>query len=330
MTRGKLIAMITAFAVMTPMTARAAGNDADLHRTVAENGTVTLSVSVDKKVAQVADPIQLVVEVEAPQGSRVEMPQLREKLGDFEIRNSEKIRDIPSIRDANLRSWVLRTTLDTVKTGDLVIPSLDVHYAVDATITAFKTLRSQPIRIHITSVLEDRADPTKFRDIKDTVDLVVPEQTSHGWMLWITAGVGGAAAVALATVLLARRNRGLSPAEWAMFQITDLDQLRAEDSAEAESIYNELVDIIREYFELEFGVPTLSRTTGEFLAQAANTVRLGDTPRKRLASLIAIADDIKFARFGVEERQIRRAVDDAKAFVRECEQHRAAMERKAV
>ena len=52
------------------------------------------------------------------------------------------------------------------------------------------------------------------------------------------------------------------------------------DSADAEAAYNEVVDVLREYFELEFNVPTLSRTTREFLTEATNVVGLRqDGPR---------------------------------------------------
>lgn len=329
MTHRTLIAATAMFAVMVPMTALAAVNDANVHRTVAADGPVKLTVSVDKVSAQVADPIELVFKVEAPRGTRVEMPRLSNELGGFEVRNTEALQDIPSAENADERFWELRTTLETIKTGHLEIPALDVHFAEDATATTFKTLRSKPIEIQITSVLEDRADPAKFRDIKDTVDLAVPERTSRVWIVWTAGGVGVAVAVVLATLLVARRKRGPSPAAWALGQIVDLEQLRANDSADAELIYNELVDVVREFFELEFNVPTLSRTSREFLAQAAKTVGLGETPRKRLASLMSIADEIKFARYGANEKQIRQALANAKAFVGECEQHREALERRA-
>jgi hypothetical protein len=329
MIRGKLIATIAAIATFVPVIASAAKTNEGIRATAVSDGPVTLSVSVDKSIAQVADPIQLVVKVEAPRGTRVQMPQLAKRLGDFEIRNTEKLRDIPSAEHPDKRFWAVRATLDTVKTGNLEVPSLDVHVAADAASPTFKTLHSKPIEIQITSVLENRADPAKFRDIKDTVDVAVPKDISHAWVMWTAGSLGVAAAVTLATLLVVRRKRGLSPAEWALAQIKDLRQLPTNDAADAESIYNELVDVVREFFELEFNVPTLSRTSREFLAQAANTVALGESPRKRLASLMSIADEIKFARYGVSEQQIRQALASAKAFVEECDQHRERMERMA-
>ncbi len=284
---------------------------------------------IDKKVAQVAEPVRLVLEVDAPLGTRVELPQLAEKLGDFDVRASQQTNDVPSAANGHSRRWVLNASLDTIKTGELTVPPLEVHYTTDANASTFKTLQTKPIPVRITSVLEDRPDPTKFRDIKTTVDIPVPEQHSYAWLGWSAAGVGGALAVALATLAVVRRKRGPSPAEWALAAIADLEQLTIAGSADAEAAYNELVDLVREFFELEFNVPTLSRTTREFLAQAATVVSLDKTARERLASLASLADEIKFARLGVGEAQVRQALEQAKAFVGECETHRRALEKEA-
>ncbi len=290
---------------------------------------VKLSVSVDKNVAQVAEPIWLLLEVDAPRGTRVELPQLTEHLGEFEVRGSERTKDVPAADGAESRRWVLSAQLETIKTGEVTIPPLDVHYATDAKATTFKSLRSQPIQIRITSVLENRADPTKFRDIKDSVDVAIPEFDSYAWLGWTAAGVGAATAVALLALVVVRRKRGPSPAEWALAAIADVEQCKITSSTDAEAAYNEVVDVLREFFELEFNVPTLSRTTREFLVQAAKVVGLEKTARERLASLASIADEIKFARLGVGEQQVRQALEQAKAFIAECEAHCRANKKEA-
>lgn len=322
--RGKAGVLLATLAAATSLAAAA---DPNSRRSVVKQGPVTMSVRVDKQVAQVADPVQLVLEVTAPRGARVELPRLPERLGDFEIRDRETLRDIPAAGNTNDRLWVLKTTLETLKTGSLMIPSLDVHFAADEKATTFETIRSEPIEIQIASVLEDRADPTKFRDIKDTVDVAVPAQESSRWLAWIAAGGGAAVAVALAAVVLARRKHGPASSAWALAQIDDLEQLLSDDAADTQLVYNELVDVVREFFEVEYNVPTRTRTSREFLTEAAKTVRLGETPRQRLASLMAVADDVKFACYGVGTEQMQQAFEDAKAFVLECDEHREALER---
>jgi hypothetical protein len=293
------------------------------------DGALKVTARVDREAAQVAEPIRLTLEVMAPKGTRVELPQLGARLGDFSTRSGERTKDIPATADGGTRKWKLETTLDTIKTGAVTIPSLDVHYTIDGSSSTFKTLKTKPLTVQIKSVLENRADPTKFRDIQGTVDVPLPVEHSFAWVGWTAAGTGAALVVALATLAVVRRRRGPSPAAWALAAIADLEKLPIANSADAEAAYNEIVDVIREYFELEFNIPTLSRTTREFLAEAAKTVGLDKTARDRLGSLASIADEIKFARLGVGESQVRGALAQAKAFVAECEAHRRAAEKEA-
>jgi len=324
-----LFTVLMPLLALVPTLTLAAEGMSKVQPSVVADGAVKLSVSIDKNGTQVAEPIRLVLVVEAPRGTRVELPQLASQLGDFDVRSSERTKDIPAAASADSRRWVLEASLETIKTGRLTIPSLDVHYTAANNATTFKTLHSKPIPVRITSVLENRADPKKFRDIKDTVDVAVPELHSYAWLGWTAAGVGAASALALLTVVAIRRKRGPTPAEWALAAIADLEQLSVTNGVDAEAAYNEVVDVVREFFELEFNVPTLSRTTREFLAQAAKVVGLGQTARKRLASLAALADEIKFARLDVGGQQVRQALEQAKAFVNECELHRRATQKEA-
>jgi hypothetical protein len=286
------------------------------------DGPVKLRVSVDKQVARVAEPIHLILEVEAPRWTRVELPNLSDRLGDFDVRKSERAKDVPSVETADVRRWELKVTLETIKTGELAIPTLDVQYAADPKSPTFKTLHSNPIKVRITSVLENRDDLRKFQDIKDVVDVPVPELPSRTWIAWTAVGVGTVlASAAVAALVINRRRRGPSPIEWALASLDDLQKLPVASAADAEAVFNEVVDVVREFFEFEFGLPTLSRTTREFLAQAANQVGLSEMARKRLTWLASLADEMKFARLGIGQEQVRHAFEQARAFIAECEQH---------
>ena len=320
MSRQTLIRTLATITACLPLVALAASPaNTDSLTSVVSDGPVKLRVDVDKATAHVAEPIQVTLEVAAPRGTRVELPTPSGSWGEFDVRGSKKTKEVPAADNAANRSWVLNVTLDTIKTGDITIPPLDVRYAADAKSTTFNTLSTKPISIHITSVLENRADPTKFRDIKGTVDAAVPELRSYAWLGWTAAGVGTVAALALLTLLVIKRKRGPTPAVWALSSIADLERLPVKDGTDAEAVFNETVDVVREFFELQFGVPTLTRTTREFLTEAANEPILNATARQRLTSLVSIADEIKFARRTVGEEQVRQACEHATAFVTECE-----------
>src|SRR5262249_39224656 len=154
-------------------------------------------------------------------------------------------------------------TLESIKTGALTVPAMEIHYTTDAKSTDFKTLGTKPITVQITSVLEHRADPTKFRDIKQTVDIPVPAEASRTWVTWACGGAAGAVVLALTLLVVKRRRRGLPPAAWALASIEELERVDVKQTAGADAVFNEVVDIVREYFELEFQVPAMERTTRE-------------------------------------------------------------------
>lgn len=328
-TRYLYIGMLLAVAGLGSANAAAAATESTVNA-----GPVKATVRVDRDSAQVAEPVRLTLTVEAPQGTRVELPQLGKELGAFALSNVERTKDIPAGADGKLRQWSLSTLLDTIKTGVVEVPAIEVHYTTaskttDAKATTFETLATKPLSIEVKSVLENRADPTKFRDIAGTVDVALPQSHSYAWLGWTAASVGGAAAIALAALAVAKRRRGPTAAAWALASIEDLRKLPITTSEDAEAAYNEVVDVLREYFELAFNIPVLARTTREFLTESTKYVKLEKSSRERLASLAAIADEIKFARLGVGESQVRQALDQAEAFVQECEAAQRAAAKEA-
>jgi len=318
--------IVVAAALLTSSSFALAGDEsARSMQSEVSDGLVIVTTRVNTASARVAEPVQLVLEVEAPRGSRVELPAKTDRLGEFEVRRSERTVDIPSATQADKRNWNLRLTLESIKTGELAIPPLDVHYTVDATSSTFKTLSTKPIPVRITSVLENRPDPTKFRDIKQTVDVPVPAADSRSWIAWSCGGaVATVVALLLAVAVVKRRRRGPLPAAWALNSIEELERVDVLQTAGPEALFNEVVDVVREFFELEFNVPALPRTTREFLAEASGEVGLPEVASKRLSWLASVADEIKFARLRVGEEHLKHAFAQAKEFIAECEAHRRA------
>src|SRR3954471_8137592 len=221
-----LIATVAALLASLPLPSLAGADGSHSLQSIVTDGPVKLTASIDKGTARVAEPINLLLEVEAPPGTRLEMPAKMNRLGEFDVRRMEQSNDFPSANGADKRTWILRATLESIKTGALEVPALEVHYTTDAKSSTFKTLSTASIPIQITSVLETRADPTRFRDIKQTVDVPVPETASRGWIAWTCGGIVAATAGLLfVTAVVKRRRRGPSPAAWALAGIEELEQL---------------------------------------------------------------------------------------------------------
>src|SRR5436190_8797863 len=131
MTDRVLIATIAVLLVSLPLPSQASTDGVRARQSAVSDGPVKITARIDKGTARVAEPIQFTLEVEAPRGARIEMPGKVDRLGDFEVRRSEQNNDIPSAAGAEKRTWILRATLETLKTGELSISPLEVHYTRD-------------------------------------------------------------------------------------------------------------------------------------------------------------------------------------------------------
>jgi hypothetical protein len=287
---------------------------------------VKLTISIDKDTAAVAEPFQLTLTLKAPRGTHVEWPALNQKLGDLEIRHVAHIDDVPSSDSAETRDWTLRLTLDSIKSGDVIVPPLDVRYALSSN-AEFQSLRSQPQHIRISSVLEDRPDPTRFRDIKQTVDVAIPPAPSS-WLAWSGATVGIIVAGGLLVFALKRRRAGLAASVWALSSLSELEANNSR-GADVPATFDKILEIVREYFELEFDVPVLPRTTQEVLADASKEIALPQQTAERLKWLSTVADEIKFARLSVGPQHLEQAFAQSKSIIAECVEHRRTLAKEA-
>jgi hypothetical protein len=294
---------------------------------VAPISDVKVTASIDKSTVAVAEPLQLSITVKAPRGTRIAWPSLGQKLGDLEIRHAARIDDVPSPDATGSREWTLRITLDSIKTGSLTIPPVEVHYALPSTPADLQTAQTQPQHIVISSVLEDRPDPTHFRDIKQTVDVAVPPAPSS-WFVWGGAAAGVIATGGLLVFVLKRRRAGLAPSAWAFNSISDLEAHHVDDS-DIPTTFDKVLGIVREYFELEFDIPALPSTTQEFLADASTQIGLPQQTAERLKWLATVADEIKFARLTIGPQHLQQAFAQSRSIIAECVEHQRVLAKEA-
>ncbi len=327
MNDSRCLGMIVALLATLPALKVATAETATPASSVAPASDVKVTASLDKSTVAVAEPVQLSITVKAPRGTRIEWPSLGQKLGDLEIRHAARTDDVPSADATGAREWTLRLTLDSIKTGDLTIPPLEVHYALPSTAAQLQTAQTQPQHVVISSVLEDRPDPTHFRDIKQTVDVPVPP-TSSSWLVWGGAATGAIAASGLLVLVLKRRRAGLAPSAWAFKSISDLEAYHADDS-DIPTTFDKVLEIVREYFELEFDISALPSTTQEFLADASTEIGLPQQTAERLKWLATVADEIKFARLTIGPQHLQQAFAQSRSIITECVEHQRALAKEA-
>ncbi len=275
----------------------------------------SVAVEVSKSSVQVAEPFRVTMKVTAPKGSSVTFPPPMAKLGAFEVLKYGDALDIPTEKDEELRNWTRTWTLESIDTGPISIPSLQIQVGFEGQ-TGF--LETESIDIQVQSVLEDRADPMKFRDIHSVIDLPVREPRSNTWVGWILGGAAGLALAAAGTFALVRRTRWLTPLQWATRELAELRDSKSLWQADAESqsnITRKVSSILREYLEMQFDIAAPMQTSDELLRSIDKDGVLNGETVSHLTTAFALADQVKFAGLQLSETELSELFDESQSLV---------------
>ena len=268
---------------------------------------VTAKASTDS--VQVAEPFTLEICVSAPDGAKVTFPTISDKLGEFDVRGSQDAFDVP-VQDA--RTWTRRFTLESIATGDVEIPSLDIQVNESGNASAVQT---HPIIVRVASVLEDRSDPTKFRDIQSVVDVDVPIAKSNAWVLWGLGGVLSMTMLAIATGAVSRRGKWLTPKDWAIEELDELGESVDASTVDSESAMQKISNVARNYLLLEFGIDDAGRTPQELVQEIVAGKQINAETTHRLSGLFTMADRARFAGMEISKAGIRSAIQNSRELI---------------
>ncbi|MDA1229957.1 MAG: BatD family protein [Planctomycetota bacterium] len=274
----------------------------------------TLTSNVSSTTVQVAEALTLELTVTSSVGSKVNFPSIGTSLGKFDVIDQVDRSDVPSPNDVRQRTWILWLTLESIITGDMEIPSLEIQVLGSG--GDIQTLRSDVVPIHVISVLEDRADPTQFRGIKSVVDMKLPDHapTSYGW-LWWTLGSAGVALATLVLVAVRKQKTWLMPNVWA---VRELERLRSADafkSGSSEIVAENLTTILRDYLELQFDITSSVQTTAELLQKIKSHKLLKAGTIQGYTDFFENTDLARFAGLRLSPAELTKAVDDAQQLI---------------
>ncbi|UUO04389.1 hypothetical protein M4951_13395 [Blastopirellula sp. J2-11] len=268
-----------------------------LQASAAEPARVTTTPTQTSR--HVAEPFWIDWTVTASAGVTVTFPATGDKLGDFDILDTQDLFDIPGVDSADRRTWTRRLQLESIVTGELTVPALEIQVADP---NSSQILRSQAVPVQIVSVLEQRGDPMQFRDIQSVVDVAVPNRPSHAWMGWTLAGFS-VVALTISAAIFTRRKRWLTPAQWATQQLDQLEAASHEQAGNAAVI--QLASIMQSYAQMQFLPPEPGRTSEELLLELTEKELLDFPTLEQLRELFAMADEAKFARLPVSAAEFQ-------------------------
>jgi hypothetical protein len=266
---------------------------------VVADGPIELSVSISSPAARVAETITFTLQVDAPQQTRITLPRVDETLGPLSVIGTSVLEDLPIDGQPAARRWIQRIELESLETGEMTIPSLEIAYRLPDNRVGDQAarealLRSEPISIEIVSVLGDQESLTDFRDIKGLEPL--PTAIPHESNLFrvIACGVVAVGALLAALWFVARRRRKPPPARWALDEIEAIKSQYDDKSIDIGQVYAQLSNVMRAFLEAQLAIPATAQSSTE-LIQELPADRCPDAVRQRLAQFMNAADERKFS-----------------------------------
>jgi hypothetical protein len=224
-------------------------------------GPVRVASSLDRAIITVGDIITYALEVEAPEGSQVAMPQPGAELGAFIIRDY-KLSD-PQRKDHNLVE-ALTYKITAYETGTIEIPPLPVIVKLpNGQVTP---LIAEGVQVRVMPV--SNPDALEVRDVKPP--LLIP----INWKpYYLYGGIALGALVLAAGVLLYlyrwRPSAEAMPApvqpahELFYEEVQALEAMRLLESGQVEAFYTRLSEIFRRYLALRWKIYALEYTSTE-------------------------------------------------------------------
>jgi hypothetical protein len=275
---------------------------------------VTVSARLDSSKALMGDQLTLHLRVEKSAGARVSFPHYADTLsGKIEIIRKSGIHTATGPNGMTvLNQDLLITVFDT---GFIEIPSLPFAFQNGQ---LRDTLFTRPIALQIRSLPLD----TTIRDIKANMRTPVDALEVFPYFLGFIA----LALLITAIIFILRRIRRKDtkkiefvPSEPAeVIALRQLEQLRVERpwiQKPVKMYYINLTDILRHYIERRYHIMALEQTTEEILNDLRTKASTANNLEK-LASILKLADLVKFAKLIPDEAENGIQVEEAIIFVK--------------
>lgn len=281
----------------------------------AERGPITAVVRATPGTGRVGTLFAVVVEAEAEAGITLELPEIGETLGPFEVTELSIDPDVPTETG---RRWRMTAFVQTFEAGTIDVPELEIAI-VDAREDppVESVMAIGPLDIEVSSVLDAEGNTEELRDIRGGVDLSAPIP-----LWWWFAG-GGAVLLVLAgavlLVLLGRRAIAPPPPVpahvWALGQLDFLQRDDLVAKGDFDGFFVRLTGIVRGYIERRFGVAAPELTTEEFIRRVPRLDAFPTEHVPMLSEFLRAADMVKFARVVPGRAESEVALETARDFV---------------
>lgn len=277
------------------------------HQNISQAQTIELTANADRKQIQIADPFEFEIKLTAPSDTKVDFPGVGEQIGSFDVVDVQDQFGVLIGGVDQQRSWTRTLTLETIASGKLQIPRIEISVHPDKGVP--KLFQTDSVEITVASVVEPSSDLTRFNDIADLVDVDAPKARSMN-IVW--ASVAGAIILALAAgcLMLVKRSRSsVSARDWALAQLND----------PSNGDFDRLEGIVRNYIEERFEFPAASLTSTAISDQLL-ALNVDRHQVSKVDEILAVSEQVKFAGIQISAENKSRLFENARTLILDLDQ----------
>jgi hypothetical protein len=280
---------------------------------------------LDSAQILIGDYLHVNLEVTAPKGKSVIIPQLNDKLleeveAPFDWIANSKFDTLVNNDYYTLKQSITITSFDT---GNFVFPAIPV-FDMDSQIVA----QTNPLFFEVSTVAVDTT--AAIKDIKDISKVYF---TFHEfWMyvkkyaLFILAGVLVIGLIIYAVWRYIKKKRAqqplpvvkpkpkIKPHITALKELEKLRQKKLCEQGKTKEYYSELIDIVRIYIDEQWDIGAMEMVTSEIIDALKNTA-IHEEVLKKFYQACTIADLVKFAKYTPLPTDHDMAFKDCREFV---------------
>ena len=285
---------------------------------------VAVRLRVDRLRITTAQTVQVEVEVDAPEGVLVRLPD-PEQFAESGFQVAPRTEPPALVGDGRTRH-LRRFRLEPFLAGDYSIPELAVGWLAPGGEPA--GLSTAALTVQVSSVLGDAGaaaagkSPAAAEDLPELREVGDPIRVPLRWWRPALAGVAALAVAAAVVAAIRWRRREAAgrpvPIEPpGVVALRALDELERDEAlkADLDRFYVTVSSILRVYLEGRFGLRAPEQTTEEFLAAAEAEPAFDREQQRTLRAFLAACDAVKFARARPSAGQTARIIDTARGFV---------------
>jgi hypothetical protein len=235
-------------------------------------------------------------------GLQLAFPSLPDSFAHWEVVDRSKVDTSGSAREQLFRQVLTLTSFDS---GYWEIPSLrfELQSAAGAVDSAF----TAPVGIHVDNVPVDTTKAFKpikgLRTVPTNLWEAILDFIKEYWPFIVSGLV--LLGLIIGWIIYMRKRPAKAPApppvpleapfDKALRQLKELAGEKVWQQGQVKEYYTRLTDILRTYFEEQFGIAALEQTTAELL-QNIKPVTILNQQREKLRALLTLADLAKFAK----------------------------------